>query len=223
MVPAWLSDSLCRLASGGSFATRTLFSNDERSVIHAQRPVILNGIEDFVRRGDLADRGVFLHLPPIAPASRRNEREFWASFNQDYPRILGGVLDLVVGGLRSLPSIRLAESPRMADFATFGEAVGCGLGWPAGSFLSAYNDNRRDTTMATLEDSLVAEAVVVLVGTVIRQWTGTPTKLHAALTEIVGKKNAASAIWPKSSSKLGNELRRIAPQLRMHGVSINIR
>ena len=42
-----------------------LFSNDERSVIHVQRPVILSGIEEFVRRGDLSDRSVYLDLPPI--------------------------------------------------------------------------------------------------------------------------------------------------------------
>jgi len=44
----------------------------------------------------------------------------------------------------------------MADYASIGEAVGRGLGWLAESFLSAYNDNRRDATIATLEDSLVA-------------------------------------------------------------------
>ena len=33
---SWLSDSLCRLASGGGFAARALFSNDERNVIHAR-------------------------------------------------------------------------------------------------------------------------------------------------------------------------------------------
>ena len=187
VVPAWLSDSLCRLASGGSFATR-LLSNDERSVINAQRPVILNGIEDFVRRGDLADRGVFLHLPPIGPARRRNEREFWASFQHDHPRIFGGVLDLVVGGLPGLPLNRSEGVTALADFAAFGEAVGRGMGWPAGSFLSAYNDNRRDATMATLEDSLVAEALVALCGTVVTQWSGTPTELHSVLTQIVGRK-----------------------------------
>ena len=64
-LPGWLSDSICRLASGGGFATRALFSDQERNVMYAQRPIILNGIDDFVRKGDLADRSVFLHLPPI--------------------------------------------------------------------------------------------------------------------------------------------------------------
>ena len=66
-----LSDSFCRLVSGGGIATRALFSNDERSVLYAQRPIILNGIEEFVVRGDMIDRCVFLHLPTIAPERRR--------------------------------------------------------------------------------------------------------------------------------------------------------
>jgi hypothetical protein len=44
-------------------------------------------------------------------------------------------------------------------------------------------------------------------------------KRHQALTQVVGKKIATSARWPKTSSKLGNGLRRIAPQLRI-GLSI---
>ena len=222
-IPAWLSDGLCRLATGGGFATRTLFSNDKQCVIDAQRPVVLNGIEEFVSRGDLADRGVFLHLPPITPSSRRTEHEFWASFNRDYPQIFGGVLDAVVGALRELPSIQLMEVPRMTDYAFFGEAVGRGLGWPTGSFLSAYNDNRRDATIATLEDSLVGTALLRLVCPVVKQWSGTTAKLHAALAKVVDKRITASAPWPKTSSALGNELRRIAPQLRMHGISISFK
>ena len=49
----------------------------------------------------------------------------------------------------------------------------------------------------------------------------TPTKLYAKLTAIVGKKIAASADWPKNTEKFGNELRRLAPQLRMHGVNVS--
>src|SRR5262249_51596426 len=79
-VPKWLSDSLCRLSTGGGFATRALYSNEERHVMHAQRPIIMNGIDEFVHRGDLIDRSVFLHLPAITPAKRREEEEFWESF-----------------------------------------------------------------------------------------------------------------------------------------------
>ena len=80
-----LSDCICQLAFGGGFASRTLYTNDERSVIYAQRPVILVGIADFVLRGDLRDRSVFLHLSAIADTSRRAEGKFWQGFRADYP------------------------------------------------------------------------------------------------------------------------------------------
>ena len=134
-IPDWLSDCICQLAFGGGFAGRTLFTNDERSDIYAQRPVILVGIDDFVLRGDLRDRSVFLHLPAIPETRRRTERTFWPAFRADYPRILGGVLDAIVGGLRELPSVDLKELPRMADYAEWGEATSRGLGWGADTFI----------------------------------------------------------------------------------------
>ncbi len=235
----WLSDSFCRLVSGGGFAARTLFSNDERSVIHAQRPMILNGIDEFVRRGDLIDRCVFLHLPTIPETSRRAEDDYWKAFRADYPRILGGVLDAVAGGLRELPSISLTELPRMADYAKWGEAVGRGLGWAPHTFLSAYSTNRRQATIPTLSDSAVANVLVEL-GPGLQQprWRDcSPTELFDRLTDyyqdttvawnghlspVVARRKlaVANARWPKDTRDFALELRRIAPQLRLHGLSI---
>ena len=183
-----VSDGLCMVSTGGAYAGRALFSNDERSVIHVQRPVLLSGIEEFVRRGDLGDRSVYLNLPAHRRANRRREEEFWPAFHQDQPKISGGLLDAVVGGLRELPSIKLPKLPRMADFAAFGEAVGRTLGWPAGTFLADYNDNRRESTATQLEDSLVAN-VLLRNAHRLDGWTGTASELLALLTQGVGKKD----------------------------------
>ena len=40
-LPPWLSDALCRLASGGSFAVRQLFTDDEEMLFRAARPILL--------------------------------------------------------------------------------------------------------------------------------------------------------------------------------------
>jgi hypothetical protein len=42
-LPPWLSDALCRLASGGSLALRQLYTDDE-VLFTAARPTLLNGI-----------------------------------------------------------------------------------------------------------------------------------------------------------------------------------
>src|SRR5205814_3055497 len=59
-LPQWLSDALCRVATGGGFTTRRLYSDDEEMLFDAQCPVLLNGIEEFVNRADLLDRALVL-------------------------------------------------------------------------------------------------------------------------------------------------------------------
>jgi hypothetical protein len=49
-LPAWISDTLCRLATGGGFAVRQLYTDQDEVLFDATRPVILNGIEDIVTR-----------------------------------------------------------------------------------------------------------------------------------------------------------------------------
>ena len=158
-------------------------------------------------------------MPPIDDDNRRREDEFWPAFRQDQPKIFGGLLDAIVGGLRELPSINLPKMPRMADFAAFGEAVGRTLQWPAGTFLADYSDNRRESTVTQLEDSLVAN-ILLRNAERLDGWAGTATELLSLLTKGVSKGVASSSRWPKSPWLLSNELRRIAPQLRMNGISV---
>src|SRR5262249_12904543 len=121
-LPGWLSDALCRLATGGSFAVRQLYTDDEEVLFHAARPLLVNGIEDVISRADLADRGIFLTLAPMGERQRRSEAELWREFEIARPRLLGALLDAAVHGLQTLPGIRLTTLPRMADFALWATA-----------------------------------------------------------------------------------------------------
>jgi Protein of unknown function (DUF2939) len=76
-LPPWLSDTLCRLTSGGAFSTRRLFTDQDEILFVAARPVILNGIEDIISRPDLADRAILLMLAPIPESKRRPEHALW--------------------------------------------------------------------------------------------------------------------------------------------------
>src|SRR6516165_2296948 len=141
-LPAWLSDALCRLASGGSFALRRLYTDDEEVLFKAARPTLLNGIEDVIGRSDLADRAIFLTLKPIEEKQRRPEAELWRDFEIAQPSILGALLDAAVHGLRTVSSVELRRMPRMADFAVWATACETAL-WPRGAFARAYTANRK--------------------------------------------------------------------------------
>ena len=215
----WISDTLCRLATGGGFAVRQLYSDQDEVLFDAQKPVILNGIEDIVTRSDLADRAVYLILEPIPEERRRSERELWQAFEAERPRILGVLLDAVVKGLEMLPSTKLDKKPRMADFALWASACETAF-WPAGTFSSAYSRNRDGVVDGVIDADAVAVGVRALMAT-RTVWTGTAADLLGVLAELAGERSAGSKTWPDGPRALGGRLRRAATFLRKIGIDID--
>jgi hypothetical protein len=218
-LPTWLSNGLCGLATGSGFTIRSLGSDDDETIFVAQRPVIINGITDFVEKADLGDRSFFLHLPRIPRSTRQTEEAFWADFDRDCPLILAGLLDAVSAGMRALADIRLARLSRLADAERWGEAVGRGLGWAPATFSSALEANRAEANEWTLEESPVAVALIDLS---IRCpfFRGTMQELLQTLANLSPASAGRSADWPKSPRLLSVKLRQLAPQLRSIGIDV---
>ena len=118
-----MSDYLCRLATGGGVRTRALFRDVDETLLRATRPIMLEGIANFITRADLMDRAIILALEPLT--ERKTERVLQAEFERLRPGLFGALLDHLVTGIRQLPDTHLTSLPRMADFATW--AVACGL------------------------------------------------------------------------------------------------
>jgi hypothetical protein len=224
-VPPWLSDTLCRLASGGSFAVRQLYTDQDEVLFEAARPVILNGIEDVVTRPDLADRALFLTLPYLGEAHRRPEQELWREFELARPRLLGALLNGVSEGLRALPQLRLDRLPRMADFALWAAASETAL-WPSGTFAHAYAANRETAVDDAIDFDPVAAFVRELIGK-RGSWTGSAAEL-LRMAEHLGR-NGRNGIsldpsqWPKNPRALAGRLRRAQTFLRTLGIEIAFR
>jgi hypothetical protein len=212
----WLSDAFCRLASGGAFAVRKLYTNDEEMLFQAARPVILNGIEDVVSRPDLADRAVFLTLQSISDEQRRSEDEFWRQFELARPGILGALLDATSYGLRMLPSIHIDSLPRMADFAMW--ACACeGALWSRGTFMRAFKENRRSAIQDVIDGDPVA-AYVHRMMTGRTAWSGTASDLLRA-ADAFGD-DLPEMRWPRTPRALAGRLRRSQTFLRTMGIQI---
>jgi hypothetical protein len=215
-LPPWLSDALCRLATGGGHATRALYTDQDEVLIDTTRASLLNGIEDFVARPDLADRCIFIHLTPIADNERREEAELNADFEAARPAILGALLDAVAHGLRERPRTRLKAKPRMADFARW--ATACeGAMFEPDSFEDAYRRSRK----AAVADVIEADMVAAAVRTFMRkheEWSGTAAELGEKLEGVVGERQAKSKTWPDSPRALRARLQRAQAPLRKIGI-----
>lgn len=213
-----LADALCSLATGGGFSTRELYTDDGEKLIDAMRPILLNGIEDIVTRPDLLDRAITVTLPAIDDARRVEEGELYPEFEASRPRILGALLTAVSVGLKNMPGVRLASRPRMADFARWVVAAEAALGWSPGSFLTAYEANRKGSNALALEASPVGPLLVKVADD--GPWTGTVKTLLVALEAMADDALRRSRDWPATPRKLGGELRRLAPPLRRAGVNV---
>ena len=213
-LPTWLSDTLCRLSTGEGYLTRALYTDDAEVVFEAQRPAILNGIENPSVRGDLADRSIIIRLAPIADTARRTESELMDAFEEVRPRIFGALLDGLSEGLRRYGSVNLGRLPRMADFCRW--AVACeGVFWSPGTFLATYDDAQASATEDVVEDSPIWPA--------LRQFLEESPDFDGTATELLNQigtykqddKNPRG--WPSTGAAMGKQLMRLAPSLRKLG------
>ncbi|MEE9451229.1 MAG: hypothetical protein V3V61_00565, partial [Gammaproteobacteria bacterium] len=211
-------DAFCILATGGGYATRQLFTTAEEMVIEIKRPVILNGIGNLVTAQDLIDRCIALELPSITDQQRKTETELNDAFATVYPELLGALLDALMSTLKILPTVTLAEKPRMADFVALGVAAEMALNWPQGSFMSAYRRKHQQAMLLGLESSPVSQALLHYLEN-HDSYYGTFGVLLQTLTPY---QPDYSHGWPRSGKGLADTLKRQGSALRSLGVQIHI-
>jgi hypothetical protein len=219
-----LSNAFCRLATGGGFATRELFSDDGECIFDAQRPVIVNGIAEVVTKSDLLDRAILVYLPTIPKGKRWKKRVLNRKFIDAQPLILGALLDAVSVGLRRMSEgIELDEWPRMSDFAEWAIACETAIGLEPGDFITAYTKNISRADDLAIEASALAQELLALLDTENGVWDGTTGELIRGLNGRLEKrgdnpKNIDG--WPRSAKGLRNKLKELAPNLRRIDVEI---
>ena len=218
-LPAWLSDALCRLATGGGHSARQLYSDGEEFTLSVKRPVILTGIDDVAAKPDLAERALQIELEAIPDNRRITETELWRRFEAACPVIFSGILNGLVCALREQPNLKIESLPRMADAAKWATAGETAFGWPRGTFIAAYSQNLSEGAIASLDTHPV--------GVALRhwldgqpEWKGEPAQLLTALTSSASSELRGSEKWPKDPRALSACLRRLAQPLRRAGIQL---
>ncbi|HTB48896.1 MAG TPA: hypothetical protein VK712_02325 [Verrucomicrobiae bacterium] len=220
-LPTWFSDALARASTGDGISKRALYTDDDDVFYKLQLPIGINAISQVILKPDLLDRAILLKLSRIESEERKSEREFWANFYDDKPKILGAIYEVIAVALTIVDSVKLDKLPRMADFAKWGCAVAQAIGFEQQDFISAYQANIDSQNDEAIYASSVAQAIIVLMNG-RNEWLGTPSELLGALTKIALEQNLETdRTWPKGPVWLTRRINEVEPNLKERNIEID--
>lgn len=213
------SDALCRLATGGAVRKRSLYTDEDETILKYRRPAILNGIPNVIARGDLASRAISIELGVIESGDRRDEADLDAALAQALPGAFGAILDGMVAALVQMPDVRRefkGKLPRMADAAIFATAAEEAFGFERGEFLRTLATMNQEMTEDLADNDAVVQGVLSILSD-CTEWEG----IASALLEELERHNESGLKLPKDATRLGHHLRRIERVLRIMGVCVS--
>ena len=218
-LPTWMSDTLCRAATGGGFTKRELYTDDSDIIYNFKRCVGLNGINIAAQRGDLLDRSLLVGLRDIPKSRRRTEKQLLAKFESRKAKILGGFLDTLVKAMHAYPTISPKELFRMADFTKWGCAIAKALGCEPEDFVKAYDSKVKAQIEEAAHASPIATVLMDFMETFREKWEGTPSELFTTLLNHAKELGISThqKAWPKAPHILVRQLNELAPSLKSLG------
>jgi hypothetical protein len=206
----WLQDALCKAVTGDAFVRRELYSDDSLTVLRFLRPIALTTIDPGALQGDVADRLLLIELSPINTTNRRTEADIEEAIESIRASATGTLLDLLADVLRTLPSTKLDEKPRMADFALLLAALDTVTGWTTlRDYLAATNIAARDVLDGDSFGSALRNMVIAR-----GYWQGTGSDLREILNSDSHRDHPAN---PRGVS---GRLSRLAPALAAAKISV---
>lgn len=198
-----LSDSLCRLATGAPMGGRQLYSDYYEAAFPACRPVILNGIPEFVEMPDLMSRSINIQLSPIDSTKRIDDVTFWQKVDEVLPEIMGALFSSVSRALANYDKVKLPNLPRMATFmrwccAAFGE-----------DWAETFSRVEKESVAHLIEHDTIAQALITFM-----EGKDTCTMTAQLWLDHLVTTTPTLEFWPKTVKQFMNRLDRIKGTLK---------
>jgi hypothetical protein len=217
-----MSDLLCTVCTGGTYATRQLFSDIGEIVLSLHSPVVLNGIHNAVIEADLNSRGVTINMLRIDNHQRLDESKIAKEFKDDLPHIFKGLLDLSAKLLEIESTVEVTHGERMIAYSRWLAALEVVNNRPQGELQLMYRNNIKASMLCTIQENYLAMALLNFASNLPgSNWQGTPTQLLQSLEEI-----APSHIinrrtdWPSNPISMSKRLRILENVLESQGVTL---
>ena len=239
-LPKESSDLLCSAVTGVSSINRTLFTNNEVSLVTFRNALLINGITINNFKPDFYDRSIKFEMKRLK-GEYKIGKSFIDDFKQDVPSILRKIFYTLAEAIKQYESLPVNGNYRMADYVHWGRAISKVLFGDDNLFLNAYEENRRTVSQYVLDENPVASVLELKLkdffdikrkihGSSIlsnrKIFEATPTELLRTLEEEAQKLNLMYALrshnWPKTPQELSIQLKRLKENFVDLGYLIDI-
>lgn len=239
------SDELCRMITGGTSATRRLYTNGEIYVMKGLPRILGNGLRPEPSSfNDLLDRTLLFDMFRIKHS--KPEIVIWKKINDLMPEIRYACLRDMSAAIVLAYEQEFPKMPRMSEYCLLGESLNVLWGGQLGDFVNWFNKKMSIAHGSGMDDSLA----VVLIGYLqenksylteginctasewrlkLLDWANEKYETEVSYGKAVYKElrpNMATLVkeegFPKNANWLGRRFRDLSPLLNELGYEINV-
>lgn len=219
------SDTFCKAVTGGGLSKRKLYHDLTEVILSFKHKIVLNGIGISPERGDLMERSISYDRQIPLMSERITEDEFEKQFQELLPSLLEKIFLTISDALSLYPKIEneIKEKPRMADFTVFGECISRALGYEKFSFVNAYNEKIKHSSIEVVDNHPLADIISKLLDN-SSHYEDTVGNFYSKCIEIAKneKINLNNKNFPSAPNKIKQTLQRIGPPLLNLGYRIKL-
>lgn len=210
------SDLFAQIATKTSFSIRQHSSYEElvSKALHA--PQVFNGIHNFIKESDLAERCFRVVLNVMKSENRKTEVQLKSEFEVIQPEVMGALFTLTAKTMEAVKDCDVKYPARIMDFSLWLAGIEKVYNFTEGQLQKAYVENVKSTMASgTEDDSLTLALQKFLAVQSTKAWKGTATEL---LTEL--KTHDLPYNLPKNAGALSQRLKGQTPSLEANNIHL---
>lgn len=228
------SDDISRAVTGTSSDKRSLFTNDEQTIVTIMRKFVFNGIGFLSDKGDFNSRTIHYTLHDLETI--KTTEEFTKSLDEIIPEILADVFDILSKAMVIQPQVKdelAGNLTRMADFCVWGESIARVIGASNGEFMTDYATILDESNTKAAESHALVEYIFHIMEQIPEGKAAPPVALNPTIKEFYNSAKSWAiseeydvtsqfSNFPKSPSKVRPYMDRIKGFLRTLGYNVNV-
>lgn len=193
-------------------------------MINIKSRVALNSVSVFTKESDLLDRSLILHLSRFDSEEIMTEEQMWDEFNEDLPKILGSIFNILSQVLFDEEPVETTKLVRLADWHEKCLKIGRCLGVSEEEVNDVIWSNQHNVNKITLDEDIIAFTVISLLKREGGEYVGSMSQLLKDLNMEARHLAVKGNLLPKSPNHLSSRLKKVKSNLKQeYGIEYEIK